>query len=72
MERLRGGGLRRGETPPGVTQRLRDEFGVLAQPVAVALDGNDDGVMQQPIEQRARDDRIAKDLRPFPKSLGWK
>ena len=36
-----------------------------AQAVAGAFDLDDDGVMQQPVEQRGGDDRIAEHLAPF-------
>ena len=38
---------------------------MLAQAVAGALDLNDDGVMQEPVEERGGDDRIAEDLTPL-------
>ena len=44
---------------------LRDEVGVLAQPIARPLDLDDDGVMEEPIEQRRGDDWIAEDVAPF-------
>ena len=43
----------------------RDEIGVLAQAIAGALDLDDDGMVEQPIEQRGGDDGIAEDLAPF-------
>ena len=47
---------------------LGHEIGVLAQPVAGAFDLDDDGVMQQAVEQRGGDDGIAEDLAPFGKA----
>lgn len=47
---------------------LRNEIGVLAQPIAGALDLNDDGMVKQPVEQRGCDDGIAEDLAPFGKA----
>ncbi len=44
---------------------LEHEFGLLAQAVAGALDLNDDGVVQQSVEQGRGDDGIAEDLTPF-------
>ena len=41
---------------------LRYELGVLAQPVAGALDLDDHGVVQEPIEERGGDHRIAEHL----------
>ena len=38
---------------------------VWAKAVAGALDLDDDGVMQEPIEQRGGDDGVAEDLSPF-------
>ena len=40
---------------------------MFAQPVRVALNRDDDGVMQQSIQQGAGHDRIAEDLGPFAK-----
>ena len=42
-----------------------DEIGVLAHAIAGALDLNDHGMMEQPIEERGGDDGIAEDLSPF-------
>ena len=44
---------------------LGHEVGVLTQPVAGALDLDDDGVVEQAVEQRGGDDGIAEDLAPF-------
>ena len=44
---------------------LGHEVGVLAQPVAGALDLDDDGMVEQAVEQRGGDDGIAEDLAPF-------
>jgi hypothetical protein len=44
---------------------LGNEVGVLAHAIAGALDLNDDGVMEQPVEERGSDDGIAEDLAPF-------
>ena len=41
---------------------LGHEFGVLAKPVAGAVDLHDDGVVEQAVEQRGGDDRITKHL----------
>ncbi len=38
---------------------------MLAQPVGGPLDGNHDGVVQQPVEQRRGHHGVAEDLRPF-------
>jgi hypothetical protein len=43
----------------------RDEVGVFAQPVRVALDGDDHRVVQQPVEQRGGDHGVAEDLGPL-------
>ena len=47
---------------------LGHEVGVLAQPIARSFDLDDDGVVEQPIEQRGGDDGIAEDLAPFGKA----
>ena len=47
---------------------FRNEVGVLAQTVAGALDMHDDGVVKKSVEQRGRDDGIAKNLAPFGKA----
>lgn len=44
---------------------LRDQIGVVAQPIAGAFDLDHDGVVQQPIKQGGGDDRIAEHLVPF-------
>jgi hypothetical protein len=45
-------------------RRLPDQTGaaLLAQPVAVATDGDDVAVVQQPVEDRSRNHRVAEDL----------
>ncbi len=55
--RRRDGGMR--------ARVLGDEVGVRAQAVAGSLDLHDDGVVEQPVEQRSGDDRVSKDLPPF-------
>ena len=45
--------------------RLGQEVGVLAQPIAGALDLDDDGVMKKPVEECGGDDGIAEDVAPF-------
>ena len=47
---------------------LGHQVGVLAQPVAGPLDLDDDGVVEQAVEQRGGDDGIAEDLSPFGKA----
>ena len=47
---------------------LWHEVGVLAKPIARSLDLDDDGVVQQAIEQSGGDDGIAEDLTPFGKA----
>jgi len=44
---------------------LGDEVGVLSHAIAGALDLNDDGMMEQPVEQRGGDNWIAEDVAPF-------
>jgi hypothetical protein len=44
---------------------LGDEVCVGAQAVAGALDLDDDGVMQQPVQQRRGNDGVTEDLAPF-------
>lgn len=44
------------------------DFGMLPQPVAGAYDLDDDGMVQQPIEQRGGGDGIAGDLASFGKA----
>lgn len=43
---------------------LRDEIGMGAKPVAGTFDLNDDGMMEQAVEQCCGDDRIAEHLAP--------
>ncbi len=43
--------------------------GVLAQAIAGTFDLNDDGVMEQAIEQRGGDDGTAEHLTPFGKAV---
>jgi len=40
---------------------LGDQVGVVAQPIAGAFDLDHDGVVQQSVEQRGGDDRIAEE-----------
>jgi hypothetical protein len=47
---------------------LGNEVGVLSHAIAGALDLDDDGVMEQPVEKRSGDDGIAEDLAPFGKA----
>ncbi len=54
-----GGGVRLG------ADRLRQEVGVLARPIARPFDLDDDGVVKQPVEEGGRDNRIAEDVAPF-------
>ena len=44
---------------------LGDEISMLAQTVAGALDLHDDGMVQQPVQQRGGDDGIPEDFSPF-------
>ena len=44
---------------------LGQKVGVLAHAVAGALDLDDDGMVQQPIEQRGGNDGIAEHVAPF-------
>jgi hypothetical protein len=41
------------------------EGGMLAKPVAGAVDLDDDGMVQEAIKQCGRDDGIAEDISPF-------
>jgi hypothetical protein len=41
---------------------------MLAHAIAGALDLNDDGMMEQPVEQRGGDDGITEDVTPFGKA----
>jgi len=43
----------------------RDEFGVLTMPLARAFDLDDNGMMEQSVEERGGDDGIAEDVTPF-------
>jgi hypothetical protein len=59
-----------------VRPQLDDGFGfhqprleLLAEPVALPLNVNGGGVMEQPIQNRRRDDRIAKHLALGPEAL---
>ena len=38
---------------------------MLAEPIARPLDLDDDGVMEESVEQRRGDDRVAEDVAPF-------
>ncbi len=42
-----------------------DEISVLTHAIAGALDLDDHGVMEQPVEQRGGDDGIAEQVSPF-------
>ena len=44
---------------------LRDEIGVSAEPVARALDLDDGGVVQEPVEECGGDEGVAEDLAPL-------
>jgi len=44
---------------------LGDQVGVVAQPIAGALDLDHDRMMQQAVQKGGGDDRIAEDLAPF-------
>jgi len=44
------------------SQVIRDQVGVLAQPVRVSFDRHDDCVMKQAIEQRGGYHRVAEDV----------
>jgi len=52
-------------TPITEANVLGDEIGVTAQPVAGALDLNNDGVVEQPIKERGGNHGIAEHLAPF-------
>ena len=43
----------------------RDQIGMLTKPVAGAFDLDDDGMMQEPIQKRGRNNGITEDLAPF-------
>lgn len=47
---------------------LGNQLGVLTQAVAGALDLDDYGVVQEPIEERGGDHRVAEDLAPLGKA----
>jgi len=47
---------------------LRQQGGMLAHPVARALDLHDDSVVQQPVQQGGGDDGIAENFAPFRKA----
>ena len=44
---------------------LGQQLGVLSQAVAGAVDLDDDGMVEQAVEQRSGDDGIAEDVAPF-------
>ncbi len=44
---------------------LRNQVGVLPEAVACALDLDDDGVVQEPVEEGGGDDGVAEDLGPL-------
>ena len=57
---------RRGRAGEGSEAEIfGDQVGVLAQAVAGALDLNDDGVVQEPVEQCGGDDGMAEELAPL-------
>ena len=58
---------RRGDESLGADV-LGDELGVLTQAVAGALDLDDHGVVQEPIEERGGNHRVAEDLAPLGKA----
>ncbi len=47
---------------------LGHEVGVLGQTIARAFDLDDDGVVEEPVQKRCRDDGIAEELAPFGKA----
>lgn len=47
---------------------LEDQIGVGAQTVAGSFDLDHDGMVEQAVEQRGGDDRIAEDLAPLGKA----
>ena len=57
--------LRRGRGSGCASACAPAQVSVLAQAIAGAFDLEDDGVMQQAVEQRGGDHRIAEDLAPF-------
>ena len=48
---------------------LGHQIGMLPQTVARAFDLNDDGMMEQPVEQRGGDDGIAEHVAPFGEAM---
>ena len=42
-----------------------NEVGVLSEPVACAFDSDDDGVVEEPVEEGRRDDGVSEDVAPF-------
>ena len=57
---------RRGEAGEGAEAEIfRDQIGVLSQSVACTLDVDDDGVVQQPIQERGCNDGMAEEFTPF-------
>lgn len=53
------------------TYMLRNEIGMLSQTIAGAFDLDDDGMVQQAIEQRRGDDRITERLMMPPFWIAW-
>ena len=47
---------------------VRDQIGMLAQPIAGTLDVDNDGMVKQTIEQRSGDNRVPEDVTPFGES----
>ena len=47
---------------------LWHELGMLSEAIAGSLDLYDDGVVEQPVEQRRGDDGIAEHVAPFGKA----
>ena len=67
---LGGRPRRRGASPAALaggfgTHHLWNEIGMLAQPVTGTLDLNNDSVVKKSVQQRSRDDGIAKNFPPF-------
>jgi hypothetical protein len=56
----------RGEAGEGSNAEIfRDQISVLTQAVAGSPDLDDDGMVQQPVEQRGSNDGMAKEIAPF-------
>lgn len=53
----------------GEGARWQPRLLLLAEPIAVSLDVEDVGVVQQPVQHRGGDDRVPQDVSPFDEAF---